>query len=59
MRSRRKRTSADGKGEAGHAMSEYIVVSLGLMLALLAAINAVNLLLEHHERASAAMQLPL
>ena len=57
MRFHRKRQP--GKGEAGHAMSEYIVVSLGLLLALLAAINAVDLLLEHHDRASAAMQLPL
>jgi len=40
-------------------MSEYIVVSLGLVLALLAALNAVDLLLEHHQRASATMQLPL
>lgn len=59
MFSRHKRNKVESKSEAGHAMSEYIVVSLGLMLALLAAINAVDLLLEHHQRASAAMQLPL
>ena len=40
-------------------MSEYIIVSLGLVLALLAAIDAIDLLLTHHERASATMQLPL
>ena len=59
MRSRPIPKGADSKNEAGHAMSEYIVVSLGLMLALLAAINAVDLLIEHHQRASATMQLPL
>lgn len=59
MRSRKQRKSIDGRHETGHAMSEYIVVSLGLLLALLAALNAVELLLLHHERASATMQLPL
>ena len=59
MRFHKKRQPTNSKAEAGHAMSEYIVVSLGLLLALLAAINAVDVLLEHHDRASAAMQLPL
>lgn len=59
MRFHKKRQPTNGKTEAGHAMSEYIVVSLGLLLALLAAIDAVDLLIEHHDRASAAMQLPL
>ena len=34
-------------------------VVMALALVLLAVINAVNVLVEHHERASTAMQLPL
>lgn len=59
MRSRKKERTAKARYESGFAMSEYIVVSLGLVLALLAAVNAVDVLLAHHERASATMQLPL
>lgn len=59
MLTRKKKRKANARGETGHAMSEYIVVSLGLALVLLAVINAVNVLVEHHERASTAMQLPL
>lgn len=59
MRSRRIHRKSNARSESGHAMSEYVIVSLGLVLALVAAINAVDLLLAHHERASATMQLPL
>jgi len=59
MRFPRKHRSPNAHAESGQAMSEYIIVSLALVLALLAAINAVDLLLDHHERASSAMQLPL
>jgi len=59
MRLRRKNRKSNARLESGYAMSEYIIVSLGLVLALLAAVNAVDLLLAHHERASATMQLPL
>ncbi len=45
--------------QSGYVMAEYIVVSLGLLLTLVAAADAVQLLLEHHQRASAVMQLPL
>ena len=58
MRSRNTKEKTNGRRESGHAMSEYIVVSLGLLLVLLAAIDAIDLLLAHHERASATMQLP-
>ena len=59
MRATRNRRKTNRNDETGQAMSEYIVVTLGLILALLAAINAVDLLIEHHDRASVAMQLPL
>ena len=59
MRKPRKPSHPNRNRETGHAMSEYVVVSLALLLALLAAIDAVQLLIEHHERASSAMQLPL
>jgi len=59
MRSRRRNRISHARHETGHAMSEYVIVSLGLVLALIAAINAVDLVLAHHERASATMQLPL
>lgn len=60
---RRKRIGrnqpANSRNESGQAMSEYIIVSIGLVLALVAAVKAVDVLLQHHERASAAMQIPL
>ncbi|MGI9236442.1 MAG: hypothetical protein ACR2QZ_03555 [Woeseiaceae bacterium] len=59
MRSRKRKRKSNARRETGQAMSEYIIVSLGLVLALIAAINAVDLVLTHHERASATMQLPL
>ena len=59
MRDPNPRRSTGGNSEKGQALSEYIVVSLGIVLALLAAVGAVELLVQHHERASDTMQLPL
>ena len=59
MRARKRKGKAKTNGESGQAMSEYIVVTIALTLALIAATNAVSLLIAHHDRASVAMQLPL
>lgn len=59
MRARKHKRKAKANGESGQAMSEYIVVTIALTLALIAAINAVSVLIDHHDRASVAMQLPL
>lgn len=56
---RRKKFQPQAQAQRGYVMAEYIIVSLGMLLTLLAAIDAVDLLLTHHERASAVMQLPL
>lgn len=60
MKSRRQEDrSAQEKTQCGYVMGEYVVVSLGLLLTLLAAFEAVDVLLVHHQRASDVMQLPL
>lgn len=59
MRFRNRAKNSQARNESGYVMSEYVVISLGLILALIAAVASLNLLLSHHERASATMQLPL